>query len=702
MRASMQEVLENIEVNKLPSFPHVLVKMLEACQRPDVNLAGLAKLIDKDTGLSAKVISAANSPMYGLRNPLRSLERTLVVLGLDTIKTITIASAVHQFFSNLSADRGAFLKSFWLHSLLCATLARNLAKLTGYGARDEAYLAGLLHDVGKLVLTQRFADKYGAVQALAEENQDLVDQEREHFGVAHHEVGFWLVRNWQLDSFMADAVLYHHEDTQRLRESHPLVRLIHVANRMAQGAARGEDAAQQLFGLSHELSAEQYQRAVDEVRTVARSLHIDVEPAESYERRQAVQAQDAAVHDRLAAEVRNIGLLDGVRQQLGGVQGADLLPALRDSVRLLTEVQRPLLFVLQAEGQELAGEPTGDDDHLVAELRVPVASSESLVAQCARVHDLVYSADTEGQGSVLDREILALTQQPHMVCVPLWDAHGVIGVLVLGVAAARAEQLRTQRSLLESLGHEIGRALQASRLREQERQAAQEDCRAEFELRARALAHEANNPLAIMQNYLHLLQTKLDEGHDAHGDLQVIREEVQRVSAMLRQVAAPEAEPEPERALDINAAAGELLKVFRRSLLDPAGVEASTDFDLELPALTHSRSAFKQILVNLLKNAAEALGEGGAVTVGSRDRVNFNGAQYVEVWVQDNGPGIPAAVMERLFQPVQTAKGAGHAGLGLTIVNNLVKELGGVISCRSDYTGTRFQILLPREVAPAD
>lgn len=693
----MQEVLENIEVNKLPSFPHVLVKLLEACQRPDASLAGLAQLIDKDTGLSAKVIHAANSPLYGLRNPVRSLERTLVVLGLDTIKTIAIASAVHQFFTSLSADRGAFLKSFWRHSLLCATVARNLAKLTGYPVRDEAYMAGLLHDVGKLVLAQRFADKYGAVQALAEENQDLPDQEREHFGVAHQEVGFWLVRNWQLDSFMADAVLYHHEPTEQLSESHALVRIVHAANLLAMGAERGQEAAQRLFGLNFELSAAQYHQAAEEVSAVAQSLDIDMEPAESYERRQAVQAQDAAVQDRLAAEVRNIGLLDGVRQQLAGATAGRVMAAVRDSVRLLTEVQRPLVFVLQDEGKLLVGEPSGEDDARVAELSVPTASAGSLLALCARERCIGNSSEPAREIAVLDREILALVQQEHMVCVPLWDASGVIGILVLGVAEAQAGRLQAQRALLESLGHEIGKTLQAHRLREQERQAASEECRAEFELRTRALAHEANNPLAIMQNYLHLLASKLDQGHAAQGDLEIIREEIARVGAMLQRTAAPEIGIEQAESVQLNQVVEDLVKVFRRSLFESAGIEARTDLQPEVPVLVHDRSAVKQILVNLLKNAAESLDQGGVIDVATRDRVNFNGEQYVEIAVQDNGPGIPPPVLERLFQPVQSTKGAGHAGLGLTIVNNLVKELGGVISCRSDHTGTRFQILLPRD-----
>lgn len=705
MQQSVQEVLENIEVSKLPSFPHVLVKLLEACQRPDSTIEHLSGLIHKDTGLCAKVIAAANSPFYGLRNPVRSLERTLVVLGMDTIKTIAIASAVHQFFANLNPDRGAFLKNFWRHSMLCATLARNLAKIVGYGSRDEAYLAGLLHDVGKLVLLQRFGEKYGAVQALSEEQHDLIDQEREHFGVAHQEVGFWLIRNWHLDSFLADAVLYHHEASESLLDAHALVRIVHVANRLAltehTTPARGAEAAQRLFGLTHEMSAELHSAAAAEVRTIAASLDIDLEPAESYERRQAVQAQDAAVYDRLAAEVRNIGLLDGVRQQLGRSAGSAALEAVRDSARLLFDVHRPLLFLVSEDGQRLQGVAFGSEDALVGELDLAVASEQSLLCQALRTQTLCSSADANGAHSIVDQEILNLSQREIMVIVPVWGNEGASGVLVFGANASQAKRYVSQRSLLGAFGAEVGRALEANRLRERERRDSAEECRAQFELRARTLAHETNNPLAVMQNYLHLLGAKLDQGHPAQADLEVIREEVARVGALIQGMSQAKAEEPGGDELNLNRTIEDLVRVFQRSLLEPAGIQATLDLDSDLPVLLNSRSAFKQVLVNLLKNAAEAMSDGGSIAVETRDHVNFDGSQYVEISIQDSGPGIPAEILKQLFQPVQTTKGTGHAGLGLTIVNSLVKEMGGMISCRSEATGTRFQILLPRKVAPS-
>ncbi|RLB76837.1 MAG: histidine kinase, partial [Deltaproteobacteria bacterium] len=104
----------------------------------------------------------------------------------------------------------------------------------------------------------------------------------------------------------------------------------------------------------------------------------------------------------------------------------------------------------------------------------------------------------------------------------------------------------------------------------------------------------------------------------------------------------------------------------------------------------------KQVLVNLLKNAAEAAGEGGAVQIVTRDGYSADRGKHVEIIVRDNGPGIDPELQEKLFQPVVSSKGANHAGVGLTIVKGMVDDLGGWISCHSSATsGTSFNLQLP-------
>ena len=109
---------------------------------------------------------------------------------------------------------------------------------------------------------------------------------------------------------------------------------------------------------------------------------------------------------------------------------------------------------------------------------------------------------------------------------------------------------------------------------------------------------------------------------------------------------------------------------------------------------------FKQILVNLVKNAIEAIRPPGEIQIVNNGHVNKDGDLYVELCVSDNGPGIPPEILSQLFQPVRSTKGNGHQGLGLSIVHGLIKKHQGLITCRSSNKGTQFEILLPVRKRP--
>ncbi|MDO9190353.1 MAG: ATP-binding protein, partial [Sulfurimicrobium sp.] len=125
-------------------------------------------------------------------------------------------------------------------------------------------------------------------------------------------------------------------------------------------------------------------------------------------------------------------------------------------------------------------------------------------------------------------------------------------------------------------------------------------------------------------------------------------------------------------------------------------VTVQTQFDPALPSIVTDRDKLIQILINLMKNAVEAMQNGGTLLISTHGGIERSGRGYIEIALKDDGPGIPAEVMKNLFKPVATSKGAGHAGLGLSIVNSTVDELDGKIFCQSnEISGTVFQILLP-------
>ncbi|MCB1903609.1 MAG: HDOD domain-containing protein, partial [Gammaproteobacteria bacterium] len=194
--------IQKYDVGQIPSIPHVLLKLIEACHAVDVSFEELSDIIQKDAGLCAKVIAVANSPAYAQWNDVKDFNRLLVVLGLNTIKTIAITTAVHQFFSQFNTEMGRWVGGFWRHSLSCAYAAKLLARLTGYEPADEAYLAGLLHQVGQLVLLKKEPDQYPELLLNAQNDRELTGLERELFGISGNEVGAQLVHDWDPDSML--------------------------------------------------------------------------------------------------------------------------------------------------------------------------------------------------------------------------------------------------------------------------------------------------------------------------------------------------------------------------------------------------------------------------------------------------------------------------------------------------------------------
>jgi HD-like signal output (HDOD) protein len=156
MSTNTQLALAGLEIEKLPSLPHVLVKMLEVCQDANADFQKISRIVAQDAIITARVLVMANSPSYSFAVSVNTLERAVLVLGIDTLKTLIITVAVQQFFSNFGKQQGAYLKCFWTQSLSCALLSKSFAALTNFAQPEQAYLAGLLHNVGSLVLQSQF------------------------------------------------------------------------------------------------------------------------------------------------------------------------------------------------------------------------------------------------------------------------------------------------------------------------------------------------------------------------------------------------------------------------------------------------------------------------------------------------------------------------------------------------------------------
>jgi HD-like signal output (HDOD) protein len=155
----------------LPTLPAILLKLLAACDNDDSPLSEIAAIISKDPVLSFRVLQLVNSAYYGFHYSFKGIEQAVVYLGANTIKNIAVTRSVYQVFEQkrFIKVRRFNISVFWYQSLMCATPARRIAQKAGFGNIDEAYLSGLLHDIGRLVLISTFPKEHELILAETED-----------------------------------------------------------------------------------------------------------------------------------------------------------------------------------------------------------------------------------------------------------------------------------------------------------------------------------------------------------------------------------------------------------------------------------------------------------------------------------------------------------------------------------------------------
>jgi signal transduction histidine kinase len=209
---------------------------------------------------------------------------------------------------------------------------------------------------------------------------------------------------------------------------------------------------------------------------------------------------------------------------------------------------------------------------------------------------------------------------------------------------------------------------------------------------ARKVVHEAHNPLGIINNYLSILAGKLSGNEPAQEDLRIVREEIRRVSQIIGGLSSfSQAEQSVREAVEVNAVLRDLARISQESLQEQSGVSLSLKLDQNIPPVRSDANKLKQVFLNLLKNAVEAMPSGGGVSFETRFRDGE--PPSIEILVRDQGVGIPEELRATLFEPFTGSKD--HEGLGLAIAHGIVKEMGGRLTYETGSGGTTFVVQLP-------
>jgi len=703
MDHQVEQLLQYINIDRLPSLPDVLLQLLDACHSETLIYANLLQVIRRDPVLYIRIFSACKQ--YTDATPL-SAEQQLQQLGLNTIKSIAVTATVQQFFSRTSQTRTRFIKQHWHHAVRCATIARLLARQSHYSDIEEAYSAGLLHDIGQLVLEAGYPEQYLTLFSRQTDEQQLIHLEQEEFHCRHTDVGAALLSQHATGNFSCDAVRYHHEPSQSLLDAHPLVKIIYLANQFSQLSFSTDDPA--LFDIADtllELDREQVLSVLNDanehITTIMQDMDIRLIDDKSDDKtRKQILTSDEGKQIQLAEQVRNIALLDGIHQHLSRAGGDDaLFKIITRHCRILFGVGQSILFLYNESTNRLHAIAGDNQPSQLNQISIPLCPDRSLVADALLNQSATHTFDNESttrQLAVIDRQLLHLGQQNGFICLPMIMDGETIGVLVLAVNAAQYSRLWKQKPLLMRFVNEISHTISAGRRSTDNRTTTSPSQLDAITSRIHEVIHEVRNPLSIMNNYLGILSYKLEDNKPAQEDIETIKAEIDHIGNIINRLSADPSGSKETASVDINAIITNLTPIFQASLFADSKITVTLDLDKDIPVLQSNTNALKQIYTNLIKNAVEALPAKGQIMVYTQNHVNVDGKEHIEFSVTDDGPGIAPNILSKLFSPVETTKGSDHAGLGLTIVKNLVSELNGSISCRSSKKGTSFHILLPK------
>jgi putative nucleotidyltransferase with HDIG domain len=259
-------------INTLPTVPSVLKRLSAIIEKPRITIVEISAFISNDPALTTKVLKMVNSAIYGFPGRIASVSHATMLLGLNVIKGLLLGVSVFELMQKT-------MSGLYEHSLACAIASRVIAQKKNLKEPEEISVAGLLHDIGKVILTLEFAKEYEAAMKEAEEKKlSIFEAEKNQFGATHADAGGWLAEKWRFPRNLIEVIEFHHRPA--LAKSAPLeTAIVHVADLLVRARGfgfAGEDFVPEVSPVAYEL----LKLSEQDIRDVLREMEDNMESAE--------------------------------------------------------------------------------------------------------------------------------------------------------------------------------------------------------------------------------------------------------------------------------------------------------------------------------------------------------------------------------------------------------------------------------------
>lgn len=611
------------------------------------------------------------------------------------------------------------LDLFWRHAHTTGILADRLARALNLHNAGLAYAAGFLHDIGKVVLDRLVPEGYSrAVEMAYTQGLQALEAERRELGLDHTLAGKWLAETWALPEAIIDCIWLHHHPSGALdgiRYPIQWIHLVRLADLMAQ---RLSPEGSPPYPLSRE--AEECRNrlglSMDDINKAASIPVPALFAATQFPEEIPAAALESHADKRLLERrLARYQALHGLDRRLASLRNRrDILLEAARALRNTFQFRAGGCFVLSPDDANLEGAVWPDPQSEAQSVELPAerlraAWNETLDATLASLLDtLLGSAKTGGAPDSLN----TVVQRHGLLAVPMFAQERRAGQCILDVSGTGNEISAGDFNDLMAFAETTGNALvrcniwerladrgeeMATALWRQElshRRQIQAECLAGIGRMAAGAAHEINNPLAVISGRAQILLNRGYPDEDLRA-LETIVKQSRRISKILldlMQFARP-AEPRFEATpvpYVLHQVAAMLADRFASE-----GIEVIEDYAPDLPRVQLDRRQIQQAFLNVILNAEQAMtGRGGLLTLRVKPGPD---RRSVMVQITDTGPGIPADILDKVFEPFFTTRsGNENTGLGLAVCHGVIENHRGAIALHSEPgAGTTCTVTLP-------